>query len=565
MTRDNDEEEIHESDYLGDKSEFCRKFCNGLESVTAVLAETPQAYLEDHLRALLGQDPLCEELRNRLGAFVEVVEAICEVNSAAISSVEKKLKEASSAIAIAWPDSLGTVAGAGKIELEIPSTEQKQPLVAFVKWLNGLDVPRRADSFVATTFLQLLAAKSWYSDDPNDASPLERSIGERFAKRIQLDLQFREWLSKGTKYPSGSVCTPILLSNEKDQSKIGMIMWLTVEVFRDGLTGFIPDLMTLGFTAIHENDSFLNAMDQAWNCSGLGGLGFSGRWRITNMPTRECSASVHERETHYLRNLQGKSAQAAALVAILAASGLVYSKPAAEEAKSDLPPSNLNPAFPITATIDSTTMSGSDPRTIQLGGVLAINDKLAAGVRFKVDDHPRAPSYIDTILVSAPEYRDQKKNPNSEIAKALKQEKESPKSYFGIHFQDCKTIGDALNWMLEVNTWKKAWNEQCQSDWEAQWGYAHDENRRFLLRDGNGFVQASEQDTRPIALDDMNNVTVEGVPAADISDSMRAEYEKRIKLYGVNTGTLEYMRNPIGGAIEHIQEDDESPQPSDDV
>ena len=126
-------------------------------------------------------------------------------------------------------------------------------------------------------------------------------------------------------------CTPIVLAESNRSSTNGKVVWLTVELFDDAGGGFAPCPRMLGMTSISlVNQSFLTAMDKAWRLAGLDAR-YRGRWLVTRTPPFDLSSDIDRlainrngndsQKPFFFPHLFGESAQCAALVAILAASG----------------------------------------------------------------------------------------------------------------------------------------------------------------------------------------------------------------------------------------------------
>ncbi len=381
--------------------------------------------------------------------------------------------------------------------------------------------------------------------NPNDpANSSKAQIRVMFEPRVDSLRWFREWAehedSKSKpdycrRENSRSVCTPILLS----AGKHGVVMWLTVDLFYDGLGSLAPDIFSLGWSQIamspssaqtdsdnlaqDESVGILHYFDRMWKLSRLGELGFSGRWRITNRPTTSCDASLLEaKDLQYIHSYEGRSAECAMLVCLLAASGFVY-EPVPKEKVGV--PSRLPERIPLSTVFAATgTVSANgdlaDIRTAILGKVFDVDRKCGACAGYKLQPSvdTEAP-FIDSIVISQADYDQQKKDSGSQVSQAEDRatlEKSNPTKIAvrGVHFQPCKTVQDALNWMLSVNQWKRVWNQAKLEAWEKQWDVVRNEFGQPIGRevDENG-----------------NHILVDEVQ-------------------GVSTGSIEYMRNPFGGA-----------------
>ena len=348
--------------------------------------------------------------------------------------------------------------------------------------------------------------------------------------------------------------TATLYYNHSGHGKQGKLLWLTVELYRDHPGVLVPDPLCFGLT---DFSKLFTPMNQCWDASGLASE-FRGVWRLTSKYPGDDPLFKIDHRT-YLPSLEGSSLQAAALAAMWAASGRIPlalptptgSTPSPEVARQyhevDGKALRLLPHIAISAAIDwDIAKPGERDCSIRLRSILddSIAPKIQALSHYSLSRKPEDSLFDSAIVVGSD---------IEKVRKDFSRTAESTPEYRGIVIREsCQTMGDALEWMLEVNTWKKAWNLMNQEEWEEQWGYAHDEDGRFLLRDGSGFITADESDARVILLDDMNHITMQGVAANTLTDDQRSALEARIRDLGINTGTWEYMLNPIGGAVERI-------------
>ncbi|MFM7833971.1 MAG: hypothetical protein ACKPJD_19415, partial [Planctomycetaceae bacterium] len=163
-------------------------------------------------------------------------------------------------------------------------------------------------------------------------------------------------------------------------------------MFQDGLSGLIPDLLTLGMTTINSDAdgfgrTFQQHFERVWQLSGLGARGYSARWRLLSrapLHREYLFPEVRLRDDDlldYLAGISGNSAQAALLVALLAGSGHMLGATKAGRAGF------LNLDYVITAGVqDSVPVGVADPLQLRLGEVGGLNSKLAAVDRFSQCD-----------------------------------------------------------------------------------------------------------------------------------------------------------------------------------
>jgi hypothetical protein len=373
-----------------------------------------------------------------------------------------------------------------------------------------------------------------------------------------------------------SAIVPVLFI---DPQSIGYVLWLEVELFTDYPGPFYPDLAKFGLTDLTSiNPNMLEPMAEVWQVSNLGRK-YRGRWRITSQyPGQDPDFQKYQQPALHLPNLGGRSVQAAALAALWAASGEI---PTAPVTTGSLPgvfslggdSLGLNHRVAISAKLNWNSGKSQDD-SIGLGNVVGITGKLEAICRYcpsgKIEE-----SLFDTVLILSGDSVDARKK----IPLAVEQEK----SYRGVHLiEDCNTMADALLWMLEVNAWKFELNQAVTEDWESMWGYARDVNGVFLNRtSGNPILFTSDSagnnvpnewskyfDCPIMVDDDTQKVTLQlknGSNKAELDkdlvsnqEALRNRLVEIVKTQGINTGSLAYMANPIGGATDEGESDPDS-------
>jgi hypothetical protein len=147
-----------------------------------------------------------------------------------------------------------------------------------------------------------------------------------------------------------------------------LVAELKVELVFDHGRGFRPDPYHLGLTALGAgNDSFHEAMQRAWRCSGLSQCACRGRWWIAGYRSPDTGAA---RPLH-VPNLAGRSCEAAACCALWAALGRIPG----EAGHPGDEPLELDPLAAISAQLKEPSGQG---RAIQLGTVGGVPEKLKA-------------------------------------------------------------------------------------------------------------------------------------------------------------------------------------------
>ena len=340
-----------------------------------------------------------------------------------------------------------------------------------------------------------------------------------------------------------SAVAPVLFFLNEHES--GYVFWLEVELFDDFPGVFVPDVLKFGLTDI---SNLLEPMQEVWEASGLSET-FRGRWRITSdYPGDDPTFKNYNQEAIYPDELSGRSLQAAALAALWAASGQIPVGPVAGSEQTpetftlDGKPLALNPQIAISARIDLNTTDRQND-SIALGAISdgSMGPKADAMSRYSLIHQPNETMFDSLIVVG--------KDVDEVRTRFTKADEDDPE-YRGLRIiEDCQTMADALDWMLEVNAWKKSWNEACQAEWESQWGFARDEEGRFLTAAAD-FIR--DEQGRPIKIDDENNLTVEGIDSNNesLNDEQIQKLRQTLEREGFNTGSLAFMQNPVRGARE---------------
>lgn len=536
------------------KDPLSRLFLDGSSLSAQLLRRDDYETLQGTLEGIRSSSPSPESMHRR-----HALEALNDTREADQQRREilELLKQAHQSLKNTWC-STDESAPLSNFSSNIGDVASHGALHQFSQWLSEPDNDRNKHA-VADAFLHLWLTDNTAAGTMDIKPPLERHLRERFAARIQSHCTFSQWSVRSCSYvghdPSSytpndhatyPVCVPVLLAATlADGHTTGVVRWLTVELFQDGLCGFVPDLLTLGMTSIAEPDSttgksFLQHMDDVWQLSGLGAKNFCGRWRILNrapLHRHYMFPELRDEPTEYLSSLSGNSAQAAAMVALLAASGQVFDpvhQLQQAQTNGQIPkPVFLNLDFAVTAGIDIQQSPPDDPRQLSLTRVGELNAKLSGVSRFSSrDDDSNAPQRLYAMLVADAEYREENKKSDSVIAKAKAEEDQkeaaaasdnSEAVFHGVRYRPIKTIHDALDAMLESNQFREALMASAQDEWLKLWSFPKNKHGQFLDREGN-------------------IVTLDGQPITDEDgkDLTQAQLQT-LQERSLNSGSLEYM------------------------
>lgn len=275
-----------------------------------------------------------------------------------------------------------------------------------------------------------------------------------------------------------SASTPVVLRDSNVTGVHGAVLWLTVELERGNCPIFAPDPLPLGLTEIHfKSDSFLHSMDKAWRLSGVGARGFRGRWRLQHdCPLEDVEARSKKwngNTARFFPSISGPSAEVAALVAILAARGMVeydngslFLENRGSSSSPDYASMKLIPQVVVSATLDDANFHGS-LIDLSLGPVDSIDAKLAGADNYRLDDNSNTKPLIDTLLVASSAAEDVE-NPDTKTRKEETQAYEGQAKSAGfnkVRVVPLKTVGDVLDHMLQVNRWLHEWHRRTEALW----------------------------------------------------------------------------------------------------
>ncbi len=328
------------------------------------------------------------------------------------------------------------------------------------------------------------------------------------------------------------VVTPTLFFDSRGRhGGVGHVLWLEVELFSDYAGFCIPDILAHGMTDIK---TLTSEMNEVWVASGLA-KDFRAIWRFAEKYPGDHPDFVElDKSTKRrlcLPALSGRSIQGAALAAMWAASGRIpLPKKTSDSTESEshieeyltLDESNksfrLTPFVAISAAIHPSGLSsGVSCYDTPLSPVEGIGVKVNAASKYAVSQDSND-SLFDAVIVCE-ENQGEAESEVNEIKKKATEDR----IYRGVEIMsNCKTIGDALNWLLEVNIWKHAYNEHCREEWEGSWGDARNEHGHWLNKETGRY-------------------------ALDTPDELR-----------INTGSIEFMKNKwakVAGSKDTGQED----------
>jgi hypothetical protein len=366
------------------------------------------------------------------------------------------------------------------------------------------------------------------------------SVGYWIAVQIHNTIFVRKEKEFGADSPWWATTAALFfLENPLTNGREGRVLWFSIDLHRieAGETGtIVPDLLCFGLTDI---SLLLEPIAKCWEASGLASE-FRGVWRLTSRYLGEMVPFKSYDHHAHISKLEGSSLQAAVLAAMWAASGRI---PLAKRSTDSNEPFfhsvdgkslRLLPNIAISGAIASDCRAQDTSIQLQPITDRSIVPKIQALVSYSPSRKPEE-SYFDTVIVVGKDAE--------EVRRSLAPTCEGNPNYRGIHIHEsCKTIGDALELLLEVNVLKKIRSELLKRKWENQWGYDRDDEGRFRRRDGKGWITVSDSDTRPIQLKNFRDITIAGIDPASLEEAQRAELVARVKALGISTGEIEYMK-----------------------
>lgn len=282
----------------------------------------------------------------------------------------------------------------------------------------------------------------------------------------------------------------------------GRALWLTVELFRNtfpSLPGsLIPDLRYLGLTKIGstEEQSFYKSTQIVWQLSGLSDTGWTGRWRIETKTPTWISAEENNagnsrtdevEKEHFPAEYWGRSADAAILCVLLAASGNPYGDTGRKPQDS---------AESLVHDCVITGQLGENPENkpaidLQILPVKddSFPDKLDACQLLK----------MKRVLFAAEQpFGQEILRVNKETARSGSFE---TLKYHDVDLIRVKTIADALDELLVENRWLKRIHEQGRTSWLAHWRF-YPVTRTITQDDGQEIAETVYRSTGQSEEDD---------------------------------------------------------------
>ncbi|WP_144057807.1 hypothetical protein [Novipirellula maiorica] len=354
----------------------------------------------------------------------------------------------------------------------------------------------------------------------------------------------------------------------------GHVLWFEVELFDDCPGVLAPDLSYFGLTDISE---LLRPIAECWSASGLAS-DYRGIWRLrSDYPGDDDTfrtlnngriVPCHEGE------LTGHSLQAAVLAALWAAAGQVPMDDGSGGIQlhdNGGESFRLIPQIAVSARIDPSTIHRHNT-SISLNTITDESvDRKVNALNIYGDRSTADGSIFDTALVYA------EQDALNELSERFPSESVADRNYLGIRIDSSvRTMDDVMNRMLEVNTWTRALHESVQEEWLKKWGYARNREGQFLakestiadeiplrFKDAEGRWNSQYKDCVIALNDERQTVTLElssddeslrQTLDDDLADDLREEVERQIQAGGINTGSLAYMQNPVGGAVEEARD-----------
>jgi hypothetical protein len=233
----------------------------------------------------------------------------------------------------------------------------------------------------------------------------------------------------------------------------GRLLRLTVDLIPCQKGTFCPDPWYLALTAINLESSLLDSMERIWVASRLSNQ-FRGRWRIENPPTTKRAISA----THYPSRYSGRSAEAATMCALLAASGDPYCDLGHQSAEPD----ELDLTVAISAQVN-TDADATNPVDLPLGKVESEAKKLKAAL--SMGNSPGPAEDLSGPLDSVVFARETGDNKNQR----RKQESSREETYGDIRIERAATVAEALDLMLVTNRYLKNYRAWFREEWLLQW------------------------------------------------------------------------------------------------
>ena len=200
------------------------------------------------------------------------------------------------------------------------------------------------------------------------------------------------------------------------------------------------------------------AMSEVWSVSGLQDS-FRARWRMTTPPENERLAE-DDATLHFPTKLAGRSAQAATLCALLAASGNPYQEESRDVTAGVVDP--LDTKIAISAKVicrSGGKATGVKPTELSVGQVGKVPAKLSS-----------AWPALDTVsFCPLPDTADETDTQIRELMYERNKAREKGEQYAGLHIERVATVADALDLMLQTNRHLRKYQAISRDKWLGQW------------------------------------------------------------------------------------------------
>jgi hypothetical protein len=230
---------------------------------------------------------------------------------------------------------------------------------------------------------------------------------------------------------------------------------------------FVPDFPAFGLTSIRHTDPLhdtLRSMEQAWKASSLEAR-WHGRWRIVAPPDQ-----VRNETAGYIQQIYGRSAEAAALCTLLAATGNPYLD--REPLSRETTPLDLTVA--LTAQLAATTHNSplEIPLEVVGGSLHKLEQAGSHGLQLLLFGPQAAweqqvtqtgQQWVQEFIDARNKARDDARN------KARNDAHSETEDYTGIDVGFVSTVGEALDRLLLTNRLLTRHRDRLRSDWLSRW------------------------------------------------------------------------------------------------
>jgi hypothetical protein len=264
------------------------------------------------------------------------------------------------------------------------------------------------------------------------------------------------------------IFTPVMAA---ENGATGAILWLKVRLFQIDPPGsvvgqLIPDLRRMALTEIHED--CLQAFQEVWNLTQLGRW-MTGVWSLGEKAPEDFSKAnqrISDASSTFTPQIGGNSAQAAMLIALLAATGApdTYEPTDFTRPNFCLEPLSLQTA--ISAAVDVQGSADSKPSVSSIRGRLLqpvgkLPDKAEAAYK----------EGLDTIVICESQSVDDAPDLKEALAKTNEARKpvSAAGDYRGLWVEHAKTVDDALQILLQSNKYLRAYQANVKQQWKSNW------------------------------------------------------------------------------------------------